>query len=437
MPTLLTSRNTARIGKAPHMRARRTMPPATTRVIWLLFAAWTVDYVDRLAINLALPDIGRDLGIGLAERGLIVSAFFLAYALAQIPGGALADRFGALRIVTAALVAWSLFTGLTALAFSLASMLVIRIAFGLAQGIFPAASLKLLSESTTPDQRMTANGRVQSANAAGALIAALASAIILPTLGWRALFLTVAVAGVFLAFVTKHLMPQPDFIESGDIESAGAPRMTVRQILSMKSMWMFTIAYFGYNLLIWGAQSWTPSYLNEQRGVSLGATSAWMALPTLASAAMTVLGGKLTDLRNGSPRLIAIPAMASAAVLAIVIPYCLHIGLLILCVTVFFGVAALAYMPIFSLAMRNLPTSILGFGSGMILTGGMVGGIVSPTLFGAIAEQFSWHVAFASLAAGPVITILAFLGAPATSERFRQTSPLREQSTAASGKASQ
>ena len=110
----------------------------TTRIAAaLLFAAWTVDYIDRLVINAALPAIGETFGIDHGERGMVVSAFFVTYALLQIPGGLLADRFGGVRVACLALLLWSVFTGLTAVAWSFGALLVIRLLFGAAQGVFP------------------------------------------------------------------------------------------------------------------------------------------------------------------------------------------------------------------------------------------------------------------------------------------------------------
>ncbi|GJF21099.1 hypothetical protein SHO565_16630 [Streptomyces sp. HO565] len=60
----------------------------------LLFAAWFVDYADRIAIAVILPTIGDEFDLDRGQQGLVVSVFFVAYAACQIPGGMLADRFG-------------------------------------------------------------------------------------------------------------------------------------------------------------------------------------------------------------------------------------------------------------------------------------------------------------------------------------------------------
>src|SRR5579875_3909757 len=79
----------------------------------LLFLAWLVDYIDRLVITLALPSIGAEFHLDKAAQGLILTVFFITYALFQLPGGLLADRIGARRTMTWALTGWSVFTALT------------------------------------------------------------------------------------------------------------------------------------------------------------------------------------------------------------------------------------------------------------------------------------------------------------------------------------
>lgn len=105
--------------------------------VTLLFAAWFIDYVDRLAIATVLPVIGKEFSLDLRQQGLVVSVFFVAYAAFQIPGGMLADRFGAKRVTCWALLAWSLCTALTGLAWSFAALLLVRLVFGAAEGVFP------------------------------------------------------------------------------------------------------------------------------------------------------------------------------------------------------------------------------------------------------------------------------------------------------------
>ncbi|GAB2668819.1 MFS transporter [Gordonia jinhuaensis] len=391
------------------------MNPTTKTTVWLLFIAWSVDYIDRLVINSALPQIGHDLGIDHGQRGLIVSAFFVAYALAQLPGGLIADKYGALRVAVLALIAWSLFT---ALAFSLVSMLIIRILFGFAEGVFPAAGFKLLSERTTAADRMGATGAVQASNAVGALLAALIAGVALPLIGWRGMFAAIAIIGALTAVLLRWKMPEAltSTQRGSDTALSG---ITMRTLLRNRAMWMFAIAFFGYDLLVWGSQTWAPSYLNEDRHVGLGTASLLMAFPTILSAVMIAVSGRWSDRLAGRPRPLVIPSMLVAAVLIAVMPLCPNVPTLVICMTVASAVAAIAYMPTFALAMRGLPPEVAGTASSMILLGGMIAGVVAPTLVGVIIDEFSWTAGFVFLAIGPIIAVIATLCAPADANAFR------------------
>src|SRR3954447_19209818 len=112
----------------------------------LLYLAYVISYVDRAAISLALAQIGKDFNLQASDLGIVISAFFLGYAAMQVPGGWLADRFGSKYVVVIAIAAWSVFTWLTSFAWSLASLIVIRLIFGLAEGPFPPASTKGVAE---------------------------------------------------------------------------------------------------------------------------------------------------------------------------------------------------------------------------------------------------------------------------------------------------
>ena len=112
----------------------------------LLYLAYVISYVDRAAISLALAQIGKDFNLQASDLGIVISAFFLGYAAMQIPGGWLSDRFGSKYVIVLAIAAWSVFTVMTSLAWSLASLIVIRLIFGLTEGAYPSASVKAVTE---------------------------------------------------------------------------------------------------------------------------------------------------------------------------------------------------------------------------------------------------------------------------------------------------
>ncbi|MFE2961336.1 MFS transporter [Nocardia tengchongensis] len=393
--------------------------PRTTRItVMLLFAAWVVDYIDRTVINFALPSIGEDLGLDHTQQGLLVSVFFVAYALVQVPGGLLADRYGALRVGIIGLTAWSVFTGLTALAWSFRVLLAIRFLFGLVQGVFPAAAIKALAERSRPEQRTTAAGWTNSSNAAGLLLAAVIAGVLLPTVGWRVMFAVISVLGVAVILAWRRWMPEP-LVQDEPPMADAAPGAERRTVLFSPALLGFAVMFFGYDVLVWGVTAWTPTFLHEQRGISM-AGIAFAAVPsTLAAAAGVVLGARLSDRIGGRPRVIVVPAMAFTAAMLFVLPRAEAFPLFVLVGTVMSLVAGLAYMPAFSVPLRALPSSYIGAATGVIIFGGQLAGVASPLAFGFITDHVSYTTAFETMAIGPLLALLAATVVPQTADAFR------------------
>lgn len=109
--------------------------PNKNFILSLLFAGWLLDYLDRMVMSVAVVAIANDFSLEPAAIGAVISSFFAGYALMQIPGGWLSDKFGSRRILIFSIVAWSVFTVLSGLAWSLISLLVIRFLFGMGRGL--------------------------------------------------------------------------------------------------------------------------------------------------------------------------------------------------------------------------------------------------------------------------------------------------------------
>jgi len=87
-------------------------------------------YVDRVCISSAKDAISGDLGLTDIQMGWVLSAFALGYALFQVPGGALGDKYGVRKVMTGIMILWSIFTSLTGVAWNYISMLFFRFIFG-------------------------------------------------------------------------------------------------------------------------------------------------------------------------------------------------------------------------------------------------------------------------------------------------------------------
>src|SRR5258705_10759264 len=113
------------------------------QVVSLLFAAGVINYLDRAALGIAAPLLAADLKLSTSALGVVFSSFFVGYALFNFVGGWAADRFGAKRVIAAAMATWSGFCAMTALVVGFKSLLVFRVLFGAAEGPFVAVTNKV------------------------------------------------------------------------------------------------------------------------------------------------------------------------------------------------------------------------------------------------------------------------------------------------------
>ncbi|MFB8271167.1 MFS transporter [Streptomyces sp. NPDC055955] len=412
-------------GKSFRARSARRVAMAAVSV---LFMTWLIDYIDRLVITLALPDIGEEFGLGTTMQGLILTAFFVTYAAMQIPGGILADTRGTRPTMLLAAGGWTVFTAASGLAIGLTTMIVIRAVFGVFQGMYPAASIKALSERTTPEQRLTANGVMSASNPLGSAIAPIVAAPLIVAFGWRGAFWAVSVLGLLIVIVLWKGMPKP--LTTEELAAAtGRPapepvaQVSLRQamgLLKSSMMWRFTLMFCGFNIIGWGLVSWVPSYLRENKHVSLTGVGLMSGIPWVAAAISMMAGGYLFDrFFQGNHRRVVIPVMLVTAGLLVMMVRAGSATEFIAWETCGTLVMYLAYMQIFGLPLRMLPAEYAGVGGGMVNFGGQLAGAVSPFVMGFLAEHFSYGAAFSFLGIGCVLAIVGALVTPQTPEAFR------------------
>jgi MFS family permease len=110
-------------------------------VLILISLMYLITYLDRVNISTAAPVISKEFGFDKITMGVIFSAFGWAYAMFQVPGGWLGDRFGARNVLTVIVSYWSAMTAATAVAGGATSFMVLRFLFGMGEaGAFPGAT---------------------------------------------------------------------------------------------------------------------------------------------------------------------------------------------------------------------------------------------------------------------------------------------------------
>ena len=141
------------------------------KILGILFCAWLLCYVDRMVMATAIPFIAQDLLLSPLVIGGMLSAFFAGYALMQIPGGLLADRFGPRAVLTASIGWWSVLTALTGMVHGLTAMLAVRVLFGVGEGPFPPSAAKAIASWFPRREVARANGLLLASTSIGATVA--------------------------------------------------------------------------------------------------------------------------------------------------------------------------------------------------------------------------------------------------------------------------
>ena len=172
---------------------------------------YLITYLDRVNISTAAPAISKEFGFDKITMGAIFSAFVWAYAIFQVPGGWMGDRFGPRRMLTVIVTYWSLMTAATALAGSALSFMVVRFLFGIGEaGAFPVAT-RAMQLWYPREERGFVQGITHSASRAGAAIAPPIVVAIMAAFTWHWVFYFCAIVGFIWAvwwYVSYRNLPE-------------------------------------------------------------------------------------------------------------------------------------------------------------------------------------------------------------------------------------
>jgi len=267
-----------------------------------------ITYLDRVTISITRPDVARDLNLDATQMGYVFSAFYLAYALFEIPTGWWGDRVGTRRVLTRIVCWWSAFTVLTGAAFSYTSLVAIRFLFGAGEaGALPNAA-RTFSRWFPRQERGTAQGTFfMSMHLAGGLTPLLVT-MLLAYFNWRTLFALFGSLGfVWSVAWYRWFRDAPadhrgvgaaerELIESGlGVETGRALDATDwKRLLWNRTVVCLCLMYFTQAFGGTFYVTWLPTYL-AARGLT-GITAGILAgLPLILSSAADLLGGVATD----------------------------------------------------------------------------------------------------------------------------------------------
>src|SRR5580704_9370577 len=205
------------------MEVQQTRRSRTRWYILLLISVmYLITYLDRVNISTAAPVISKEFGFDKITMGAIFSAFVWSYAIFQVPGGWLGDRFGPRRVLTVFVTYWSAMTAATAMATSGLSFIVIRFLFGIGEaGAFPGAT-RAMQLWYPREERGFVQGITHSASRAGAALAPPIVVFFMTSFGWHWAFYLCGAIGfawaLWWSVSYRNLPEEHDMVNPSELE---------------------------------------------------------------------------------------------------------------------------------------------------------------------------------------------------------------------------
>ncbi len=394
-------------------------------IVGLLFVAAVLNYVDRQTLSALAPTIQKDLNMSELDYANIVNIFLVAYTIAYLLSGRIADKIGTRKGMFVFVAWWSIANAFTAAANSITSLSAYRFALGLGEaGIWPAAS-KAVSEWFPKKERAFAIGLYTMGATIGATIAPyivipLATynyAATLPVLvnwlgqgtGWRLAFIITGLVGLvwLIPWLIFYRLPQKSrLITDAELqiinedlaeETAVADKQNTwswKQVLLFKGTWLLLLGRLVTDPVWYFYQFWFPKYLSSDRHLSQEQLKITWVIYAAAGVG-SLLGGWLSGrlVKKGiAPIKSRLSIMLGCALIMPLSPLISQVtGLnLALTITVCAVMASLAWLiNITSLVLDVVPKHSLGTVFSIVAAGSTIGGIMMNTIVASMVSGAS------------------------------------------------
>jgi ACS family glucarate transporter-like MFS transporter len=419
---------------------------APTRVRWRVVALVAfvtgLTYVDRLNLGIVAKTFEEEFNFTAQTMGWILGAFSLGYAWFHVPGGWLADRFGARRVLAGAIVWFSAFTALTTIAPRLPilnwvgaawAFAIVRFLMGVGESAaFPVGN-KMMGHWLGRNERAFGTSIFLSGVGVAGIMAPVLITRMAIAYGWRMPFLVVGLIGMITAFACySYVTDRPEQnrrVNASELAIiAGPPRTEVKtvqehisrkgsvpwgKVFSNPSIWGLMLSHFCLVYPLYIFFTWFFVYLVKVRGVTVSNASFWGSAPFVANIFMVPFWGWLSDRavqRLGKRHGRRTTAWLGIAGSALLLWSGSHTpnntaALLQLAIAAGFNFAASA---ILYTTCTDISTKCSGSISGIMATFGSLGGAASPVVTAFIATKLGWSYALDFAALVTVISGLAW-----------------------------
>jgi MFS family permease len=382
------------------------------KAVFAAAVGYAMDGFDLLIISFVLTAITKTFHLSTTQAASLATFTLVGAVLGGLVFGVLSDYFGRVSILTWSILVFAVFTGLSAIAWNYPSLLTFRFLAGIGLGGEFGIGMTLAAEAVPARMRARATAWVANGWQAGTLLAALASALLIPLGGWRLMFAIGAAPAVIAYFLRRRLHEPEKFLEiknSGrrskfPIRKLFADARTTRSTIGL--MVLTSVQNSGY----FGVIIWLPTYLSRQVGVSFNKSIAWTAVTVVGMVIGVFVFGKLADTIGRRPSFFIFEIGAIGALLGYAnlnSPTALLFGGLVM------GAFVNGAMGGFGALLAELyPTEVRATAENVLWNIGRGVAGFAPVIVALVAAAHGFHFAIGAIASIYVLAMLALLLIP-------------------------
>ena len=345
--------------------------------------------IDRFMIVTLFPVIAKDLSLGYGAIGTITGALSIAWGLAALFTGNLADRVGRRPVLVVSLLVFSTLIGASGLATGLVSLVLARAVMGLADGAFTPASIAA-TLAVSPEKRRGLNIGIQQMTALlfGLGFAPLLVAALLDVLDWRWIFSIFVLPGLLLAFFVARLVPGRAAAREPAVPVRSA-REDFATVLRFRNIRLLMLLMLAWLTTLISVSAFLPNYLIDHLGLSFERMGQVMSAIGFGGALGTILLPWLSD-RIGRKPVTMLATIGALVSLVILSQAGANVPALFACLFAAMGcVMALITLTVGPLCDETVPAALGATATGIVIaTGELFGGGIAPIVIGGVAARF-------------------------------------------------
>ena len=380
--------------------------------VWIIvlvsgFLGLMVDGMDFMFLSYSLPSLIKEFHIDKVQAGSLAIFTLLGMAIGGFFGGWAADRFGRVRVVVWTIMLFSVTTGLLSLTHSYWQFAILRFVSALGLGAEYVVSNTLMAEYVPTARRTTVLGTLQAGWSLGYVVAALAAGAIVPTYGWRPLFV-VAVIPVLLAVVIRRAVPEPASWQRVTATSSSVRAGAWREVFATPArrrlfvLWTLTSCFLQFGN--YGVNNWMPTYLVSELKFDFTKMTGYLVSTYSAMIVGKIIAGYLAD-KFGRRWIFVLGGIGTAAFLPIIVWLHTPSNIIVL-LTIFGFLYGVPYGVNATYMTESFETNIRATAVGGAYNIGRVGAAVGPALIGLIATNYSIGLGLAVMGAAYLLTAM-------------------------------